>query len=151
MKIKIFFFFIFLVTQIVTFNCKEIDDNQESEGIESNQAQNTEPKYYTPKNEGRWDLKSDTHTPIVKFLNKKGNIIKITVPFIPQKSPRHYIEMIALMQGKKQIAIKKINFSLSKAIVKFELPDPDRNDYWVVAKCNQHDMWRAPVQRNQKK
>lgn len=127
--------------------CGEMSNN---EGVDEGDISNNlskEPKYYTSGNEGRWESQADSHTPIITFNNNDKNTIEVCIPFLPRKNPRHFIEVIALMQGEKQIASKKIPFSLSRAKATFTLPDPDRADYWIVAKCNLHDMWKAPVKR----
>ena len=144
---KKYLLLIFVSLHIISYQCTDNKDKEDIEKIQSPQVHITEPKYYTPEDEGRWISKSNTHTPIITFSDKEKNTIEVRVPLQPGKKPRHYIEVIALMQGKKQIDVKNFKFSLSEARAKFILPDPNRNDYCIIAKCNLHDMWKAPVQK----
>lgn len=106
------------------------------------------PKYHTPDNEGLWPGKSKTHIPKLQFIGAEKERIKVTVPLKPTYSPRHYIEVIVLMQGgRKQIAVKSFKLDLKEPEATFKLPDPSRNDYYVIVKCNLHDMWRTKVVR----
>lgn len=144
-KRNILYFFISIILPLLLHQCTDKNDRTKIEDMKSPQDYSIEPKYYTSENEGRWVSKSDTHTPLVTFSKKDKNAIEVRVPLQPRKKGRHYIEAIALMQGERQIAIKKFKFSLSEARAKFKLPNPDKGDYWISAKCNLHDMWKAKV------
>ena len=84
------------------------------------------------------------HQPIVEFID--DSTIKVSVPFKPRANPNHYVETIILMQGARtQIEKKVFTFNLLAPVAVFKLPDPSKKDYWVLMKCNKHDMWRASV------
>ncbi len=101
------------------------------------------PKYHTEAEPGLWSDEVDTHVPIITYEGR--NVILVRVPMKPGQTPRHYIEAIALLDGSKEIAIQRFSFTLNEARARFTLPDPVKGNYRVVAKCNLHDMWMAPV------
>jgi desulfoferrodoxin (superoxide reductase-like protein) len=101
------------------------------------------PRYHTEENAGIWTDITDSHVPQVRRLD--GNKIEVRVTFSPTLNPLHYVEAIVLMKGeKKVIAEKKFKPSVSIPVAEFELPDSDP-DYWVISKCNLHDMWKAEI------
>jgi desulfoferrodoxin (superoxide reductase-like protein) len=103
----------------------------------------TPPKYHTEENAGIWTDKIDSHTPVVTRIG--GNKIEVRVTFSPTLNPLHYVETILLMKGENTIvAKKKFKPSVSIPVAVFTLPDSDEK-YWVISKCNLHDMWRAEV------
>lgn len=101
------------------------------------------PKYHTESEPGLWEGEVDTHVPIVTYEGR--NVVHVHVPLKPSQTPRHYIEAIALLDGSKEIAITRFSFTFNEARARFTLPDPEKGSYRVVAKCNLHDMWIAPV------
>jgi desulfoferrodoxin (superoxide reductase-like protein) len=121
------------VLSISLLQCSEID---ESEKIEK-------PRFHTRTDEGIWFGRSDTHLPIITFTAR--NEIDVLVPLKPVKNPIHYIEVIVLMDGNREIASEKIPFSYEQARAHFTLPDLVKGNYKVIAKCNMHDMWMAFV------
>ncbi|MBN2160457.1 MAG: hypothetical protein JW807_13770 [Spirochaetes bacterium] len=114
-------------------SCSEIDQNEKI----------VKPRFHTQTNEGIWVDKANTHVPVITFTAR--NEIDVLVPLKPVKNPIHYIEVIVLMDGTKEIASQKFNFSYEPARAHFVLPDVEKGNYKVVAKCNMHDMWMAPV------
>ena len=104
-----------------------------------------QPVFYSEENEGPWKDKSVDHTPVIQSYDRSTMTLRVMVPMRPSKSPRHYIEFIALLKGTKEIRIKRFDFSLSQATAEFQLPDGNPGDYRIVTKCNLHDMWDAPV------
>ena len=114
--------------------CGDIDGNEKI----------TIPKFHTPSDEGLWKDQSGAHVPEITFVSK--NQIDVRVPMKPTKKPYHYIEAIALMDGEKQIAVKKFSFNLDEPRARFTLPDPVKGNYRIIVKCNLHDMWMAPVE-----
>jgi desulfoferrodoxin (superoxide reductase-like protein) len=123
---------IILMVLIIT-HCGEINENEKINA----------PKYHTQFNEGLWRDKSSTHVPLVTFSGKDA--ITVVVPLKPSKVPLHYIEAIVLMDGDREIESKKISFTFDEPQAQFTLPDIKKGDYKIVAKCNIHDMWMAPV------
>jgi desulfoferrodoxin (superoxide reductase-like protein) len=103
------------------------------------------PKFHSHDDEGYWMGKADSHMPVITFLNSDKTEFEATVPLQPTLSPRHYIEVIVLVKGKKQVDAVKYKPSFKKAKAKFKIKDQSTKDYWVVAKCNLHDMWRIGV------
>jgi desulfoferrodoxin (superoxide reductase-like protein) len=101
------------------------------------------PKFHTQSDEGIWIAKSDTHLPIVTFIDK--DTIDVRVPLRSTKRPYHYTEVIFLMDGDREIDSKNIPFSYEEPHVRFKLPSITKGNYKVVAKCNLHDMWMTPV------
>lgn len=101
------------------------------------------PKFHTASDEGLWRNQSGTHVPVIEFVSK--NEIDVRLSLKPTKKPYHYIEAIALMDGEKQIDVKKFSFNLNEPRARFTLPDPVKGNYRVLVKCNLHDMWIAPV------
>ncbi|OHD64895.1 MAG: hypothetical protein A2176_04645 [Spirochaetes bacterium RBG_13_51_14] len=125
--------FLVSVLSVFLYSCGDIDENEKI----------VTPKFHTESNEGLWVNESITHVPIVTFTAK--NEIDVRVPLKPTKKPIHYIEAIALMDGNREIAVRKIPFSFDEPWAHFRLPDIEKGNYKVVAKCNLHDMWMAPV------
>ena len=101
------------------------------------------PRFRTTAREGRWQGLGKSHVPQVTFVT--DNRIKVTVPLQPRRSPKHYIEFVALLQNEKQVAIKRIPFTLMTAQAWFDLPDGPISEFRVVAKCNLHGMWGSPL------
>ena len=135
---KIIMILIFSLVILIAFHACKIEDT----AIDSGKV--VSPKYHTSSNEGKWKDKSDTHVPLIKFISR--DTIEVTVPLKPTRKPRHFIEVIALMQGKRtQVAVKKFTFSFNQAKAVFRLPDPDSKDYWILSKCNVHDMWKKNI------
>ncbi len=138
-KIRLFILISFAFTLFQFTTCKDdfkFYDEEEPE-------KRIEQKFYSKGNEGKWPGKSDKHSPVIKFIS--DDTIKVTIPLRPTLKPRHYIEVIGLMKGDKEIAAKKLSLSRSPAEVEFKLPDPDATDYSIFSKCNIHGMWIAPV------
>jgi desulfoferrodoxin (superoxide reductase-like protein) len=103
----------------------------------------TPPKYHTEDNAGIWTDKIDSHLPVITRID--ANRINVRVTFSPTLNPIHYVETILLMKGENTVvAVKKFKPSVSIPVAVFRLPDPDEK-YWVISKCNLHDMWRAEV------
>jgi desulfoferrodoxin (superoxide reductase-like protein) len=101
------------------------------------------PKYHTQEAVGIWDNEVDSHMPVITGLGNKK--IEVRINFTPTIDPPHYIETIVLMKGKeKQIEAKKFTLSKEWPVAVFTVPTYE-DDYWVVAKCNLHDMWKADV------
>lgn len=101
------------------------------------------PKYHTQTNPGAWEKKAKEHE--IRIRYKTNYSIEVTVPLESTMRPPHYIEVIALHDdNEKEIAVKKFKPSYTGAIAEFEIPNTGKQ-YYVVAKCNLHDMWMAPV------
>lgn len=103
------------------------------------------PVFYSADDEGPWEDKSGEHVPYISLYDKSKNTITVAVPLVPVKNPKHYIEFIALMKDNKEIDVKRFDFTFNKAVAEFKLPDRNFGEYRVVAKCNLHDMWDAPI------
>jgi desulfoferrodoxin (superoxide reductase-like protein) len=131
-NISMLFIATFLLS-IFNLSCGDID---EKEKIVS-------PRFHTTSDEGLWRDQSGTHVPVITFT--ANNEIDVHVPLKPTKKPFHYIEVIALMDGNKEVASKKITFNFDEPHAHFKLPDLEKGNYKVVVKCNLHDMWMAPV------
>lgn len=103
------------------------------------------PKYHTEDESGIWTVQAENHVPVIKWLN--SNTIEVRVGFNPTVNPRHYIETIVLMKGKRtQVDARKFEPSQSIPVAEFSIPNVD-DDYWVIVKCNLHDMWKAKVEK----
>jgi desulfoferrodoxin (superoxide reductase-like protein) len=101
------------------------------------------PKYHTQDNSGAWMSKKAEHDVRIKRLS--SGKIEVTIPLQPTMHPPHYIEVIALQDDKEnEIVAHGFKPSYIPATATFELPDTTRQ-YYVVAKCNMHDMWIGPV------
>ncbi len=122
-----------IVISITQVACGDLD---ETEKIQV-------PKYHTESEPGQWIMEIDTHVPIVSY--EGDDAIVVRVPIKPSMTPKHYIEAIVLLDGRREIASKKFSFTFEEPRARFVLPDPSRGNYRVVAKCNLHDMWIAPV------
>ena len=143
MLIKLFKYHIFAFVLLLLISDCEL--------IENKKVDSKPVKYHTYESEGLWQGKADSHMPIVS-LNKVKNTIDIRVPLKPKKNPRHYIEVIVLMYGNRQIAVKKNSFSFYEAKAEFKLPKwynkEEKQSFWVFAKCNNHGMWRTALSEN---
>jgi desulfoferrodoxin (superoxide reductase-like protein) len=122
-----------LLLSFFLYRCGDLNENEKI----------VKPRFHTQSDEGIWFGKSDTHVPAITFTAK--NEIDVLVPLKPIKNPIHYIEVIVLMDGNKEIASQKIPFSYEQARAHFILPNLEKGNYTVIAKCNMHDMWTAPV------
>lgn len=105
------------------------------------------PKYHTPTNPGAWESKAKEHNVSVRYLS--ADTIEVTVPLQSSIQPRHYIEVILLQDEKeKEIAVQHFKPSYIPAKAEFRLPDSTK-PYYIVIKCNLHDMWMFPVPARQ--
>lgn len=101
------------------------------------------PKYHTQGNSGAWESKKAEHEIRIRRISQGK--IEVTIPLQSTMQPPHYIEVIALQDDKeKEIAAQNFKPSYIPATATFELPDSTRQ-YYVIAKCNMHDMWIGPV------
>lgn len=102
-----------------------------------------EPKYHTQTNPGSWEKKAKEHEIQIRY--KTNHSIEVKIPLASTLRPPHYIEVIALHDdNEKEIAVKKFSPSYVEASAVFEIPNTDEQ-YYIVAKCNLHDMWMAPI------
>lgn len=117
----------------------------------------TEPKmqrFYSKEEPGMWDGQADTHVPKIEFKPGEKRKFTVTVPLVGTANPPHRIEAIFLLavNGTKEteIAATRFNELVSSPTADFELPEADDKNrdtqYYIIAKCNVHDMWRVPVQ-----
>ncbi len=110
-------------------------------------------RFYTKDDPGMWDGKEDEHTPKITYKEGEPRKFKVTVPLVGTERPIHRIEAIILYaaNGTKETEISSVKFNQVVVVAAgdFELPErteKNKNDiYFVVAKCNLHDMWRVPV------
>lgn len=101
------------------------------------------PKFHTEESAGIWVDKIDSHLPVIRKLDNER--IEVRVNFSPTLNPLHYVETIILMKGENtQVSKKRFQPSTSIPVAVFKLKDADVN-YWVVSKCNLHDMWRVDI------
>jgi desulfoferrodoxin (superoxide reductase-like protein) len=135
---KILSFFI-LVMSITAFlpECGDIDETEKI----------AIPKFHTASDEGIWFNQSGTHVPLVSYTGP--DTVRVLVPLKPSRNPRHFIEVIALLDGDREIDSRKFNFTLNEAQADFRIPDPTKGTYKIIAKCNLHDMWIAQVPARQ--
>ena len=126
---------IFLVLIFISINCQGNDQSTPS-------SKTKIVKFHTEIEEGRWQNMSNNHLPQVAFLDKRQVIVAVELK--PMLKPRHYIEVIFLLnKEKKEVATKKFLPSLLPAKARFILP-PNKS-YQAVAKCNLHGMWLTNI------
>lgn len=105
-------------------------------------------KFHTKEQEGRWPGKGEDHIPIIKWSKSNANQIIVTVPLEKKSAGRHFIEVIVFMEGDKKEIAKK-SFAADENLFQAVFPMPkDYNpekSYWVIGKCNLHQMWRSKV------
>jgi desulfoferrodoxin (superoxide reductase-like protein) len=143
-KFIVRFYSLLFFSMIILFSCGEADKSGQGSSGEPKPA--LRPKFYSPDNEGIWKGKSETHLPQIQFLDNANDKIRVTIPLTGNTNPRHYIEVIVLMQGERnQIGIKQFQPTETSFTADFTLPEPSATDYYIVGKCNLHDMWRTPV------
>ncbi|AFM14714.1 desulfoferrodoxin family protein [Turneriella parva] len=105
------------------------------------------PKYHTPTNPGAWESKAKEHNVSVRYLS--SDAIEVTLPLQSSIQPRHFIEAILLQDDReKEIAVQLFKPSYVSAKAEFKLPDSTK-PYYIVIKCNLHDMWMFPVPARQ--
>lgn len=116
----------------------------------------TDPKmqrFYSKEEPGMWEGQADTHVPIIEFKKGEKRKFTVTVPLVGTETPVHRIEAIFLMEingmQEKEVSAKRFDQVVLSASADFEFPEPDEKNknafYYIVAKCNLHDMWRVPV------
>lgn len=107
-----------------------------------------EPKYHTQTNPGSWEKKMEEHKIKISYVG--SDKIRVDVPLQSTLRPPHFIEAILLQDDKeKEIKAKIFEPSYTAADAEFKLPDSTKK-YYIVIKCNLHDMWMAPVPPRQK-
>lgn len=105
------------------------------------------PKYHTQTNPGAWESKAKEHQINIAYLSP--DTIEVSIPLQSTMQPRHFIEAIVLQDDKeKEIAVRHFKPSYIPAKAEFSLPDATRS-YYIVIKCNLHDMWMLPVPSRQ--
>lgn len=83
----------------------------------------------------------------VRYLS--SDAIEVTLPLQSSIQPRHFIEAILLQdEREKEIAVQLFKPSYVSAKAEFKLPDSTK-PYYIVIKCNLHDMWMFPVPARQ--
>jgi desulfoferrodoxin (superoxide reductase-like protein) len=109
-------------------------------------------KFYSAAEPGRWESQAADHDVSVKFIeDAKGTKgVEVSVPFARAMSQDHYVEAIALMDGKnREIAIKRFKRG-EKAEALFAIPAGTKYPLYVVSRCNMHDMWRKKITGTEK-
>lgn len=132
---------IILLSSVVLYSSGCLDFETGKNSIESI---TDNPKYYTANDNHRWKDLSKDHLPEIKFVNEEKTKIRVKVPLRPVQNPPHYIEAIALMKDEKQVDIKRFRFTFKEAEAEFVLPDKKAR-YWILVKCNKHDMWKEYI------
>lgn len=135
LKYQTIYFYLIPLTLVLA--CSEIP---EQESLPGNQ-----PRFHTAASEGIWEDMGPAHLPQIAHVADKPGTIEVSIPLTPTTKPRHYIEAIVLMQGTREIAVRRPNPAAGPPSVEFQLPDPYARNYTVVVKCSIHDMWRAEV------
>lgn len=106
-----------------------------------------EPMYFTASNPGKWTGKDYEHIPVVQFYTKGKNKF-LSVKMNLKQDTRHYIESILLLDKDHQ-EITSVPFertATGKMHTDFYLGNERISSrYYVVAKCNKHDMWEQIV------
>ncbi len=105
------------------------------------------PKFFTSDNPGKWKGREYEHLPVINFSEKNGNkFIKVSMNL--EQRPDHYTEVIILLdQNHQEIAAVPFDIYLKgKPQTDFFLGKGEiSTKFYVVAKCNKHDMWEVPV------
>jgi desulfoferrodoxin (superoxide reductase-like protein) len=92
-------------------------------------------------NRGKWADLPTEHVPTVNVIKGKKNIsITVLPPF--SGTPGHYIESIILTDYALK-EIQKSTFPRGSTATNtiFNLPWNSKGEFYVILKCNQHDMW----------
>jgi desulfoferrodoxin (superoxide reductase-like protein) len=121
------------------------------------QTGKTEPqvqRYYSTDAPGMWEGQEDAHMPKIEFKEGEKRKFTVTVPLKATLDPLHKIEAIVFLavDGKKETEIAAVRFTeaLPAATAEFEFPPaeftPRGTVFYVIAKCNLHDMWRLRVE-----
>jgi len=102
--------------------------------------------YYSASNRGKWSDLDLEHDPAVNVSKTPKQVnISVTAPFTSR--PDHYTEMILLTDySLKEIekhSYKKTDQEQIKTT--FSLPKGAHGEYYVMLKCNLHDMWYKKI------
>ncbi len=105
--------------------------------------------YFSDQTPGKWKDQANDHMPqyaVTKSKDKKYLLVDVNVPFKGTITPSHYIECIILTDhnGKE---MQKISFNKGTTAfyAQFKLPSNYKAYFYIIAKCNLHDMWRVKV------
>ena len=105
------------------------------------------PKYFTTANPGKWEGKQYEHLPRVQFYKKNQNKF-LSVKVNLKQSRIHHIETILLLNHLHE-EIQSVPFEIDYEgypQTDFYLGSGEIDSrYFVVAKCNKHDMWEQIV------
>jgi len=103
-----------------------------------------EPKFYSADNPGKWKEQQATHTAqITEDGGDNERQIHVSIPMAP--NPGHYIEVILLTDDKHKELAKKVLARSEQPVADFTLPKGNNSRFYVVIKCNLHDMWEVEV------
>ena len=146
MKTRWIFFLLSISVSLPLFHC-----GSDKEGEKIPQKAQVPPheeilqEYFTKANPGKWhDLPQD-HAPNVNIFRDKKNInIVVTPPF--EGNPTHYIEPILLTDYQvKELQKKSFPKGSTATNTIFKLPLETKGEFYVILKCNQHDMWYEKI------
>ncbi|MDH5718999.1 MAG: desulfoferrodoxin family protein [Spirochaetia bacterium] len=134
------YYYIALTALIISYcGKKDIDDTENQ-----SETQIEEQKFFSLSNSGKWADQRFDHSPMYEIKQtEKNKIIDVKVSL--KVSGGHYIETFVLLDHNRN-ELQKVNLNrgdMPKA--SFELPLDYRAFVYVIAKCNQHDMWEAKI------
>ncbi|MES0489415.1 MAG: desulfoferrodoxin family protein [Leptospirales bacterium] len=145
-----FCFCIFITILSLTVNaCKsdnrDTTENKQKANVQIPVHEEKLSQYFSENNKGKWKDLSDGHTPTVNITKGTKSIsIVVQPPFVSK--PEHYIELIMLTDYALQ-EIDKISFKRGATTKKnsFTLPTKSKGEYYIIQKCNLHDMWYKKI------
>lgn len=114
---------------------------------ENTMYEGREPLFYTEANPGKWHNQKTGHVPVVEF-KRKDNVAFLSAKVPLEQQYNHYIEALVLLNYKRE-EVAKISYrrgSAGFAQAEFFLGSGKISQTWyVVAKCNKHDMWEKKL------
>jgi len=102
-------------------------------------------QYFSANKPGKWKDLLDEHSPTVNIIKKSKTIRLVVSPPFAGK-PEHYIELIVLSDYALN-EIDKVSFprGVTPKSTSFSLPPKSKGEYYIIQKCNLHDMWYKKV------
>jgi len=126
---KYFFSAVFLILIFMAQSCNKSEQ---------------EPKFYSADNPGVWKDHKATHTAQITLNGEDDERqIHVSVPLTP--NPGHYIEAILLTDEQHRELAKKLLSRSDAPAADLPVPRGKYSKFYVVIKCNLHDMWEVEV------
>ncbi len=130
-----FSFMLFFIT-----GCSS-DEQEQEKAITRITNEEILQKFNTKSEPGRWKNLNQSHIPIYS-INKTKKETRITESSPFENTTDHYVEIMVLLDtGFKELKKQSFTRHEINPSAQFVLPPDTKGEFYLVLKCNLHDMW----------